>query len=68
MAVKKPAKTKVEGRREKTGGLFSKEQLLCSARFQDSRDIVNALLRPEKEYGVEEVEQMIADYRKGQVG
>lgn len=47
--------------------LFSKEQLLAAERFQERKDIVNALLSPDKQYTVEAVEQMIEKYMKGQV-
>lgn len=66
MAVKKtnkPAATKPE----KIEKLFSKEQLLAAERFQERKDIVNALLSPDKQYTVEAVEQMIEKYMKGQV-
>lgn len=66
MAVKKtnkPAATEPE----KIEKLFSKEQLLAAERFQERKDIVNALLSPDKPYTVEAVEQMIEKYMKGQV-
>ena len=66
MAVKKtnkPAATEPE----KIEKLFSKEQLLAAERFQERKDIVNALLSPDKQYTVEAVEQMIENYMKGQV-
>nr|DAT76027.1 MAG TPA: hypothetical protein [Caudoviricetes sp.] len=66
MAVKKtnkPAATEPE----KIEKLFSKEQLLAAERFQERKDIVNALLSPDKQYTVEAVEQMIEKYMKGQV-
>lgn len=66
MAVKKsnkPAATEPE----KIEKLFSKEQLLAAERFQERKDIVNALLFPDKQYTVETVEQMIENYMKGQV-
>ena len=66
MAVKKtnkPAATEPE----KIEKLFSKEQLLAAERFQERKDIVNALLYPDKQYTVEAVEQMIEKYMKGQV-
>lgn len=46
---------------------FSKEQLLSADRFQGRRDIVNALLSPDKQYTVEAVEEMIEKYMKGKV-
>ena len=66
MAVKKtnnPAATEPE----KIEKLFSKEQLLAAESFQERKDIVNALLSPDKQYTVEAVEQMIEKYMKGQV-
>lgn len=59
----KPAATEPE----KIEKLFSKEQLLAAERFQERKDIVNALLSPDKQYTVEAVEQMIEKYMKGQV-
>ena len=66
MAVKRTEKTAASkpGKIEK---LFSKEQLLAAERFQARKDIVNALLSPDKQYTVETVEQMIEKYMKGQV-
>lgn len=47
--------------------LFSKEQLLSSEWFRSRKDIVNALLAPDKQYTVEAVEQEITKYMKGKV-
>ena len=48
--------TKVEeSKPEKVASSFSKEQLLSSKRFQDRRDILNAVLKPDKQYTVEAV-------------
>jgi len=66
MAVKNAAK-ETAGEPEKIESLFSKERLLAAKRFQDKKDIVNAILSPDKEYTVEAVEQMIENYMKGQV-
>ena len=65
MAVKKSKPAASE--QEKVEKLFSKEQLLAAERFQERKDIVNALLSPDKQYTVETVEQMIEKYMKGQV-
>ena len=65
MAVKKTNAAASEP--EKIEKLFSKEQLLAAERFQERKDIVNALLSPDKQYTVEAVEQMIEKYMKGQV-
>lgn len=66
MAVKKTNKP-AASEPEKIEKLFSKEQLLAAKRFQERKDIVNALLSPDKQYTVEAVEQMIEKYMKGQV-
>lgn len=66
MAVKKTNKP-AASEPEKIEKLFSKEQLLAAERFQERKDIVNALLSPYKQYTVEAVEQMIEKYMKGQV-
>ena len=64
MAVKKTDKANVQ---EKADCLFSKEQLLASARFANRRDIVSAILQAGRQYSIAEVEQAIADYMKGKV-
>lgn len=66
MAVKKTNKP-AASEPEKIEKLFSKEQLLAAERFQERKDIVNALLSSDKQYTVEAVEQMIEKYMKGQV-
>lgn len=66
MAVKKTNKP-AASEPEKIEKLFSKEQLLAAERFQERKDIVNALLSPDKQYTVETVEQMTEKYMKGQV-
>jgi hypothetical protein len=66
MAVKKTNKP-AASEPEKIEKLFSKEQLLAAERFQERKDIVNALLSTDKQYTVEAVEQMIEKYMKGQV-
>jgi len=60
--VTKPVKIET-----KTEHLFSKDQFLTAERFQGRKDILNALLSPNKQYTVETVEQMIEKYMKGQV-
>nr|DAJ51493.1 MAG TPA: hypothetical protein [Caudoviricetes sp.] len=65
MAAKKKAATVTEP--EKVESLFSKEQLLAAKRFQDRKDIVNAILSPDEQYTVNAVEEMIEKYMKGQV-
>jgi hypothetical protein len=66
MAEKKAEKPTVS-EQAKVEKLFSKEQLLMSKRFQERKDILNALLSPDKQYKVQTVEQEISKYMKGQV-
>lgn len=66
MAVKKTNKP-AASEPEKIEKLFSKEQLLVAERFQERKDIVNALLSSDRQYTVEAVEHMIENYMKGQV-
>lgn len=66
MEAKKLAKS-VASEPIKVERLFSKEQLLAAERFQGRRDIVDALLSPDKQYTAEAVEHMIEKYMKGQV-
>ncbi len=51
----------------KPENLFSKEQLIHSERFQDSRDLLEALLLPGEQYTVRQAERMMEDYKKGKV-
>ena len=46
---------------------FSKEQLLASNRFQDRRDLLEALLDEKKTYTMKAVEETITNYMKGKV-
>lgn len=46
---------------------FSKEQLLSSSGFRHERDLVQALLREDRTYSLEETEQLIGNYKKGKV-
>lgn len=52
---------------EKAETLFTKEQLLRSERFQDRKDLLNALLSPEQQYTMKQAEQKTEDYMKGKV-
>ena len=64
--LEKPEETK-SGNPDKSENLFSKEQLLHAERFQDRRDIINALLAQDKQYTVKQAEQMVEEYMKGRV-
>ena len=68
MSAKKTIdKKSADDKPEKAESVFSKEQLLASEKFRNRRDIVNALLLPDKQYTMKTVEKMINDYMKGQV-
>lgn len=46
---------------------FTKEQLLGSQRYQDKRDLLQALLESGKKYTISEVNQKIENFMKGKV-
>ena len=52
---------------EQTEPMFSKEQILASARFANRRDLVDALLDEDKSYTIETVDNLVEKYMKGQV-
>lgn len=63
-------KEKVPETMKDTGNIenkFSKEQLSTSKRFQERRDILEALLDDGKLYTVKAVEEKIENYMKGKV-
>ena len=64
MKENKEADIRQQGTEEKE---FSKEQLLASERFCSRRDLLNALLSPDKAYTVGDVEREISKYMKGRV-
>ena len=66
MAAKKTP-TGTATRSEQTEPMFSKEQILASARFANRRDLVDALLDENKSYTIETVDKMIDDFKKGKV-
>lgn len=66
MAVKKTGNLAVS-EQKKGERKLSKQQLLAAKRFQGRKDIVNALLKPDKQYTVHTVEQMMDEYMKGKV-
>lgn len=69
MAARKSAKP-ADGEAAVVENKFSKEQLLSAKRFQDRKDIVNALLMKYPDtatFTVNAVEEMIENYMKGQV-
>lgn len=46
---------------------FSKEQILSSANYRDRRDLLNVLLKDDKEYSLKEVDQQIDSFMKRKV-
>lgn len=69
MAAKKTT-TGTAARSEQTEPMlpmFSKEQILASARFANRRDLVDALLDEDKSYTMKTVDNLVEKYMKGQV-
>ena len=66
MAARKPTAETV-AKSEQTEPMFSKEQILASARFANRRDLVDAILDKDKRYTFETVDALIEEYMKGQV-
>lgn len=60
MATKKVVEKQIEPS-------FSKSQLVKSKRFLEERDLLNALLTNNKAYTIDEVTNMISDFKKGKV-
>ena len=52
---------------EKVEPMFSKEQILASAKYTSRRDLVDALLDNKKSYTIEMVDEAINKFMKGQV-
>lgn len=67
MAARKTAAVGSKPAAEKVESSFSKEQLLASKHFQDRKDIVDAILSPDKKYTIKEVNELIENYMKGKV-
>ncbi|HBJ12465.1 MAG TPA: hypothetical protein OIM50_04500 [Clostridiaceae bacterium] len=60
MAKGKKVETIIEDR-------FTKQQIVNSKKFKDNVDLLNALLKDDKLYTLEEVNKTIEDFRKGKV-
>lgn len=67
MAARKTATTEAVAKSEQTEPMFSKEQILASARFANRRDLVDALLDEDKSYTMKTVDNLVEKYMKGQV-
>ena len=48
-------------------GKFTKEQILKSKRFEDRRDLLNAILIENELYNMANVQTMLDEYLKGKV-
>lgn len=66
MVARKPTAETV-AKSEQTEPMFSKEQILVSARFANRRDLADALLDEDKSYTIETVDNLVEKYMKGQV-
>jgi len=53
---------------EETINKFTKEKLLLAKKYEDKKDIVNALLLDNKEYCFDEVDVLIEDFMNRKVG
>lgn len=49
------------------GRTFTKGQLAASQRYAHLRDLVNVLLEDGRQYTLDEVDEKIEDFKKGQV-
>lgn len=56
---------KTEQKKEKI--VYTKDQILASAKYCNRSDLADALLEEGKTYTLEEVDQMMAKYLKGKV-
>lgn len=65
--VAKKTTTGTAAKSEQTEPMFSKEQILASARFANKRDLVDALLDEDKSYTIETVDNLVEKYMKGKV-
>lgn len=61
------AKNTTTGTAARSEPMFSKEQILASARFANRRDLVDALLDEDKSYTMKTVDNLVEKYMKGQV-
>lgn len=49
------------------GAVYTKEQLSRSQKYANNRDLISALLDDGETYTLEQVDKLIADYKKGKV-
>jgi len=46
---------------------FSKNQILSSKKYRDRKDLINVLLKNDKSYSLDEVDDLIDKFMKGKV-
>lgn len=66
MAARK-TKATVESEPKEIESLFSKKQLLASARFQGKKDVLNTLLSDNEQYTLSGVEQKVKEFYEREV-
>jgi len=54
-------------KKEAAAPTFSKAQLLQSKKYAQQKDLLNALLKADHDYTLQEVDTMIEDFLKGKV-
>lgn len=54
-------------KKEAAAPTFSREQLLQSKKYAQQKDLLNALLKADHDYTLQEVDTMIANFLKGKV-
>lgn len=54
-------------KKEAAAPTFSKAQLLQSKKYAQQKDLLNALLKADHDYTLQEVDNMIEDFLKGKV-
>lgn len=54
-------------KKEAAAPTFSREQLLQSKKYAQQKDLLNALLKTDHDYTLQEVDTMIANFLKGKV-
>lgn len=67
MTARKKEKLEKDEREEFRGECFTRRALMSSARYQDKKDLVRALLKEDRKYTVSETDEMIEKFRKGKV-
>lgn len=67
MAAAKKRESRTENVVHGTEPKFSKEQIAISEKYHNQRDLVDALLDDKKKYTFETVDNLIENYKKGQV-